>query len=162
MHFPSPERSFGITHPLGLPRPLDPDNFFGVKPVFFARNLMPVPTGCLAHFDRAVYRPYVRSLVVFLSDLEGGWEGPGFIDDPPRYCLVRDGMPAALPNDLRAVVPEPPKVRLESVLRHFDATHKEAPALQLLDLLSVISEDIGPARFAAFTGSRSWVREFLR
>ena len=54
---------------------------------------MPVPTGCLAHFDLAVYRPYMKSIVRLLADLETGWDGPGFLDDPPRYCLVRAGMP---------------------------------------------------------------------
>lgn len=162
MHFPAPEPSFGITHPLGLPRPLDPDNFFGAKPVFFARNLMPVPTGCLAHFDLAVYRPYVKSVVALLADLEPGWAGPGIVDDPPRYCLVRDGMPALLPPDLRGLLPEPPKVRLETVLSHFDRTHHQAPALQLLDLLTLVAEDLGAARFAAATAVRPWVKEFLR
>ena len=47
---------FGITHPLGLPRPVDPENVFGAKIRFFAINAMPVPTGCLEHFDEAVYR----------------------------------------------------------------------------------------------------------
>lgn len=162
MHFPAPESPFGITHPLGLPRPLDPDNFFGARALFFARNLMPVPTGCLAHFDLTVYRPYVKSIVALLADVEPGWEGPGFMDEPPRYCLVRDGMPAHLPPDLGVVLPEPPRVRLEAVLSHFDRTHAHAPALQLLDLLTLIAEDLGAVRFTAATQHRPWVKEFLR
>ena len=62
----------------------------------------------------------------------------------------------------RGLLPEPPRVRLETVLCHFDRTFHQAPALQLLDLLTLICEDLGAVRFAAITASRPWIKEFLR
>ncbi|MGH7996469.1 MAG: hypothetical protein ACREFX_08970 [Opitutaceae bacterium] len=153
---------FGVTHPLGLPRPIDTDNFFGTRRSFFAQNLMPVPTGCLAHFDGAVYRPYAKRLVAWLAAAEFGWTGPADLGDPPRYCLLRDGAPAKVPEDLREELPAPPAVPLETILEHFDRHHAKAPALQLLDLLTLISEDLGPRRFTAAIAGRSWVSEYLR
>jgi hypothetical protein len=154
--------TFGITHPLGLPRPIDVDNFFGAKGLYFARNLMPIPSGCLAHFDDAVYRPHIRNLIVLLNGLEFGWTGPAFIDGPPRYCLLRDGVPAEVPADLRALLPEPPRVTFGAVLAHFDHHHRTVAPMQLLDVLTLVSEDLGPEKFAAATAGHPWVAEFMR
>lgn len=153
---------FGVTHPLGLPRPVDVENFFGARRLFFAHNLMPVPCGCLAHFDQAVYRPYAKRLVAWLAAAEFGWSGPAQVGDPPRYCLVRDGAPATVPDDLRDEFPPPPAVRLEAVLGHFDRCHASVPALQLLDLLTLLAEDLGAKRFSAATAARPWVQQYLR
>ena len=162
MFLPSGSQQFGITHPLGLPRPLDPENFFGVKLLFFARNQMPVPTGCLADFDHTVYRPYVERIVDNLNRLEFGWSGPVVIEGPARYCLLRDGVPATVPVDLRPVIPEPPRVRFEEVLQHFAGRHGTAPPMQLLDVLTLVSEDMGRQKFAAATAGHPWVAEFMR
>lgn len=153
---------FGVTHPLGLPRPIDVENFFGAQRHFFAHNLMPVPTGCLAHFDPAVYRPYAKRVAAWLASADFGWSGPVELGDPPRYCFLRDGAPAPVPADLRDELPPPPHVRLRAVLGHFDRHHADAPALQLLDLLTLLKEDLGPRRFAAATAGRGWVAEYLR
>jgi hypothetical protein len=153
---------FGVTHPLGLPRPVDVDNIFGAQRSFFAHNLMPVPTGCLAHFDGAVYRPYMKRLVAWLAEAEFGWAGPAELGDPPRYCLLRDGAPAVIPEDLRDEFAAPPVVRLETVLNYFDKNHGKVATLQLLDVLTLISEDLGPSRFAIATSGRAWVAEYLR
>lgn len=123
---------------------------------------MPIPTGCLAHFDAAVYRPYARKIVEVLSRLEFGWTGPAMIDGPPRYCLLRDGVPATVPVDLRPLIPEPPRVKFTAVLDHFDGYHREAAPMQLLDVLTLVSEDLGPERFAAATAAHPWVAEFMR
>jgi len=153
---------FGVTHPLGVPRPIDVENFFGARRQYFARNLMPVPTGCLAPFDGAVYRPYVKQLVAWLAAADYGWSGPAQIGDPPRYCLLRGGAPAGVPEDLCDEIPPPPAVRLEAVLAHFDRNHAKAPALQLLDLLTLVAEDLGTRRFTAATASRPWVQLYMR
>jgi hypothetical protein len=154
---------FGVTHPLGLPRPIDPDNFFGARGEYFARNIMPVPTGCLDHFDEAVYRPHVRNIVGFLGALDFGWSGPGFISDPPRYCLMRDGIPTEVPQGIRSLIPEPPRVKLADVLDHFDVTRGGRGAvLQMLDILTMVSEDIDPAKFAAAIAGHPWVAELMR
>jgi hypothetical protein len=162
MFLPEPIPAFGITHPLGLPRPVDPENFFGAKPLFFARNLMPVPTGCLDYFDSAVYRPYVRSLVAFLNAHELGWGGPAIIDGPSRYCLLRGGVPASVPADLRPLLPEPPKISLRRVLNRVAETHATTNSLQLLDVLTLVSEDLGPEKFALATLDYPWVAAFMR
>jgi hypothetical protein len=147
---------------LGLPRPIDPENFFGAQSLFFSRNAMPIPTGCLAHFDEAVYRPYLERLVAFLGRLELGWSGPVQLEDPPRYCLLRDGVPTEIPEDLRAEMPEPPRVSLSALFGHFDRHHGSVVPMQLLDLLTLVSEDIGPVKFAAVAARRPWVAEFMR
>lgn len=153
---------FGITHPLGLPRPIDVGNFFGVRLSFFLDNLMPIPGGYLSHFDTAVYRPYVKDLVAALRRREFSWGGPVIAEDPPRYCLLRDGVPSRVPPDLAAELPEPPRVTLEEILAYFDRNHVWAPPLQLLDVLTLAGEDLGAARFAAATAGHPWVSEFLR
>jgi hypothetical protein len=162
MFQPSGNQQFGITHPLGLPRPIDPENFFGVKLLFFARNQMPIPTGCLADFDGAVYRPYVQSIVAHLNRLEKVWSGPVVIDGPARYCLLRHGVPASVPADLRPLMPEPPRVKFAEVLRHFDLRHAAAAPMQLLDVLTLVSEDLGRQKFALAIASHPWVAEFMR
>ncbi len=162
MFLPSGSQQFGITHPLGLPRPIDAENFFGVKLLFFARNQMPIPTGCLADFDGAVYRPYVQRIVENLNRLEFGWSGPMVLDGPPRYCLLRDGVPATVPVDLRPLIPEPPRVRFAEILQHFDRRHSAAAPMQLLDVLTLVSEDLGRQKFAAATAGHPWVAEFMR
>ncbi len=123
---------------------------------------MPIPVGCLAHFDTAVYRPYVKDLVICLSSRDFGWSGPAESIDPPRYCLLRDGIPAAVPEDLRPHLPPPPRVTLEQVLAHFDGRRARKESTQLLDVLTLVSEDLGPARFAAATARRRWVADFMR
>lgn len=162
MYFPSSERSFGITHPLGFPRPIDPENFFGAKALFFARNLMPVPMGCVAHFDVMVYRPYLRRLVAYLMTMELGWEAPAFLDNPPRYCVVRDGVAATIPPELRPMMPPPPRVPFRDVLTHFGAPEARTQPMQLLDLLTLVSEDLGSDKFTSATKSHPWVAELMR
>jgi hypothetical protein len=159
----TPSTIFGATHPLGLPRPIDPDNFFGARAMYFARNLMPIPTGCLDHFDTAVYRPYLESLVTFLGALDFGWSGPGFMSDPPRYCLLRDGVPTEVPVNIRGLLPEPPRVRLNDVLEYFDTTRGGPSAvMQMLDIFTMVTEDLGSARFEAATANHPWVAELMR
>jgi len=162
MFLPDPPPAFGITDPLGLPRPVDPDNFFGAKPLFFARNLMPVPTGCLDYFDAAVYRPYVKGLVALLNTHEFDWSGPEIIEGPPRYCLFRAGVPASVPADLRPLLPDPPRVSLRQVLDQVAETQMSANSLQLLDVLTITCEDLGPDKFAAATSDYPWVAAFMR
>ena len=154
--------SFGITHPLGLPRPIDPDNVFGAKVLFFARNVMPVPTGCLEHFDTAIYRPYLQRVVEALGGKARGWSGAVIKEWPARYCLLRDGMAAAVPPEMRPLLPEVPRVGLRSILVYLDAAHPVATPLQLLDVLTLISEDLGPEKFAAATADHPWVAAFMR
>jgi hypothetical protein len=158
----SSQIAFGITDPLGLPRPVDLDNFFGAKVQYFTRNVMPIPSGCLAHFDGAVYRPYVRSIVDFLNGLEFGWCGPAYMDGPLRYCMLRDGAPAAVPADLQPFLPEPPRVTFGTVLDHFDRHHSRVAPMQLLDVLTLVREDLGPEKFGAATAGHRWVAEFMR
>jgi hypothetical protein len=153
---------FGVTHPLGLVRPLDVNNFFGAEMTHFAGNLMPIPTGCLAHFDEAVYRPYAEKIVALLKGLEFGWHGPVMLDDPPRYCLLRDGIPTRVPEDLRAHLPEAPRVALDTILRYFGRHQDGTTPIQLLDILTLVSEDLGPVRFAAVTAGHPWVAAFMR
>jgi hypothetical protein len=153
---------FGVTHPIGLPRPIDQENFFGAKFVFFARNAMPIPTGCLAHFDAAIYRPYVQSLVGCLGRREPGWSGPITIDDPPRYGLFRYGAPAEIPADLWLGLPGAPRVSLEGILLHFDDFWETAIPTQMLDLLSLVQEDLGSAEFSTIIGRHPWVADFMR
>lgn len=162
MFLPSDQPVFGITHPLGLPRPLDPENFFGAKAQFFAFNQMPIPGGCLAHFDGAVYRPYLNDLLSHLAAQEPGWDGLARLDQPPRYCLLRDGVPSSIPLPFRSTMPTPPQVRLEGVLTHLGRHHGEESSFELLDLLTLISEDLGPYRFAAATAKHAWVADFMR
>ncbi len=162
MSFPSLPSPFGVTHPLGLPRPIERDNFFGAQARFFAANLMPVPTGCLAHFDEAVYRPHTAVIAGLLAGLEPGWGRLEVVGDPPRYCLLRDGFPCEVPSKFQPLLPEPPRVRLEAVLEHFSRCRKVAPPLQLLDILTLVAEDLGPARFASATAGHPWVAEYLR
>ena len=83
MFTPNDVPLFGITHPLGLPRPVDCENIFGAKIEFFSRNAMPVPYGSLGHFDTAVYRPYVRRLAAFLARREPGWSDAGVLIAAP-------------------------------------------------------------------------------
>jgi hypothetical protein len=152
---------FGVTHPLGVPRPIDVENFFGARRVYFAHNLMPVPSGCLAPFDGLAYRPYLKRLVAWLATAEFGWKGFAAVGEPARYCLLRDGAPAVVPPDLREELPEPPRVHLDSVLRHFARHHAQAPGFQLFDLLTLIAEDLGPERFAAATARHPWVAAYV-
>lgn len=161
--FPSKVVSlFGITHPLGLPRPVDPENLFGARIHLFVCNAMPVPTGCLEHFDAAVYRPYVKRLADFLARNEPGWSGPWILADPPRYCLLRNGALAEPSVDLEPFLPQPPVVSLAALLSHFKRCHKRVPAPQLLDTLTLIREDLGLERFSAAVDAHSWVGEFMR
>ena len=154
--------AFGVTHPLGLPRPIDSGNFFGADGRYFALNQMPIPSGCLAHFDRAVYRPHARKVVTILRRTNCDWSGAAIIDGPPRYCLLRGGAPATVPVELGPLLPEPPRVSLEEVLCYFDPPQGEALPLQLLDVLSLVSEDLGPDRFATATAAHPWVAQFMR
>jgi len=153
---------FSATHPLGLMRPLDVNNFFGARMQYFARNLMPIPSGCLAHFDRAVYRPYAESIVAVLKCVDLGWQGPAVLDDPPRYCLLHDGIPTPVPGDLRVLLPEPPRVALQAILEYFSQHQAGATTIQLLDILTLVSEDLGPARFGEATAGHPWVAAFMR
>jgi hypothetical protein len=163
MFLPSATPVFGITHPIGLPRPVDPENVFGAKISFFARNVMPVPTGCLEHFDGAVYRPYLQRLTEVLNGLSGGWSDTVLSEVPARYCLLRHGLPATIPAEIRLLLPEPPRVGIAAILLHFDDLHPIVGApLQLLDVLTMISEDIGPEKFAAATAAHPWVSAFLQ
>jgi hypothetical protein len=163
MYLRPPPTIFGVTHPLGLPRPIDAENIFGARVQYFARNMMPIPTGCLDHFDAAVYRPYVSSLVSFLGALDFGWTGPAFISDPPRYCLLRDGIPTDVPANMRGLMPDPPKVKFVDILDHFNSTRGGAGAmLQILDIFSMVEEDIGTAKFQAATEDYPWVAEMMR
>jgi len=153
---------FGITHPLGLPRPVDSENVFGAKVHFFACNAMPVPTGCLEHFDASVYRPYVKRLAAFLACRESGWTGPVILNDPPRYCLVRNGVPAEVSGELEDVLPQPPVVSLARLLSYFDRRHGRMPPSQLLDILTVIHEDLSSEKFSAAVAEHPWVADFMR
>ena len=162
MFSPPIQSFFGITDPLGLPRPIDPENFFGAKAHFFAANLMPIPGGCLAHFDGAVFRPYLRNVVALLDSFEAGWSGPVVVDDPPRYCLLRGGVATEIPPAVRPLVPEPPRVPFADILAFFDRHHADVSPTQLLDVLILASEDLGPVRFAAATADRPWVVEYMR
>ena len=162
MLLPSDQPAFGITHPLGLPRPLDPDNFFGAKTQFFACNQMPIPSGCLAHFDLAVYWPYLKRVLALLEEVEFGWDGIALANDPPRYCLVRDGIPTRIPYHLRSTLPPPPQVPLKAILAHLAKRYPEESPMELLDLLTLIKEDLGSARFAAATAGYPWVADCLR
>jgi hypothetical protein len=157
MLLPSDQPAFGITHPLGLPRPLDPDNFFGAKRQFFVSNQMPIPSGCLAHFDLAVYRPYLKSILAFLEGVEYGWNGVALADDPPRYCLLKHETPAQVPDQFWPFLPEPPQVPLQAILAHLGLRHAEESPMELLDVLTLVSEDLGSARFAAATAGHPWV-----
>ena len=123
---------------------------------------MPIPGGCLSYFDDTVYSPYVRKIAAFLNGLEFGWTGPALLEDPPRYLLLRDGVPAEVPVDLRPLLPEPPQVTLETVLAHFGRNHLQVAPMQLLDVLTLVSEDLGPERFRAATAAHPWVAEFMR
>ena len=162
MFIPKEVPLFGITHPLGLPRPVDCENIFGAKIEFFSRNAMPVPAGCLGHFDTAVYRPYVRRLAAFLARREPGWSDPGLLDDPPRYCLFRYGIPAEVPGELEALLPQPPRVSLGAMLSHLDRCHARAQPLQLLDILTLVREDAGLEKFSTAAAGHPWVAEFMR
>lgn len=158
----SDQPPFGITHPLGLPRPLDPRNFFGAKPDYFSCNQMPIPSGCLAHFDHAVYRPHLHAILAFLQAVEIGWDGLALLDEPPRYCLLRAGVPTPVPHHLRRDLPEPPRVPLQTVLAHLASHRQGFSPLELLDVLTLISEDLGTACFATATARHPWVAEFLQ
>ena len=154
--------AFGASHPLGVPRPIDTANFFGVRRDFFIHNLMPVPGGCLAHFDAAVYRPYARRLAGWLGGAHAGWSGPVDVGEPARYCLLRYGAPTAVPASRRDEMPVPPAVPLREVLRQLDSTHARQADFQLFDLLAMIAEDLGTSRFAAVTASHDWVAAYFR
>ncbi len=162
MFTPNDVPLFGITHPLGLPRPVDCENIFGAKIEFFSRNAMPVPYGSLGHFDTAVYRPYVRRLAAFLARREPGWSDAGVLDEPPRYCLFRNGRPAEVPGELEALLPQPPRVSLDAMFSHLDRCHTRAQPLQLLDILTLIREDAGLEKFSAAAAGHPWVAEFMR
>jgi len=162
MYFHSGQPVFGVTHPLGLARPVDVNNFFGAQLQYFARNLMPVPSGCLEHFDGAVYRPYAERIAALLAGMDFGWQGPAILDDPPRYCLLRDGVPTQVPDDLRSLLPEPPRVALDAILGHFGSHHAGSAPIQLLDVLTLVSEDLGAVRFAAATVGHPRVAAFMR
>jgi hypothetical protein len=84
------------------------------------------------------------------------------VDDPARYCVLRDGEPSDIPADLIPSLPPPPRVTLDTVLSHFSGVRTEAAPLQLLDVLTLIREDIGPGKFAAAVAAHPWVREFMR
>ena len=159
---PSAIPPFGVTHPIGLPRPIDLDNFFGARTEYFARNAMPIPTGCLDHFDGAVYRPYVEGIVAFLNGVAPGWSGPAVIHDPPRYCLLRAGAAAHVPIEVRPFLPAPPRVPLASVLDYFAQNRRQVAQIQLLDVISIVSEDLGPVKFAAAVVPHPWVGELMR
>jgi hypothetical protein len=146
-----------------LPRPIDVNDFFGARVQYFAQNLMPVPSGCLAYFDAAVYRPYIEKVAAILQGMDFGWSGPILISDPVRYCLLRDGIPTEVPTCLWGFLPEPPRVALEEVLSYFDRNHASTAAdLQLLDLVTLMSEDLDAAKCAAATAGHPWVAEFMR
>src|SRR5579862_3743920 len=85
---------FHVADPLGIPRPVSAVNFFGVTPERFFRNQFPVPSGCLASFDYGVYRPYLGRVGRVLKSFDPSWDAPALADDPPRYCFLRQGMPA--------------------------------------------------------------------
>ena len=162
MFLPSTIPPFGVTHQIGLPRPIDVDNFFGARIEYFARNVMPIPAGCLDHFDGAVYRPYAEEIVAFLNGLTIGWSGPAVIYDPPRYCLLCDGRAAHVPLELRPFLPPPPRVPLGAVLDYFARSRGKVASIQLLDVLTIVREDLGPAKFAAAVSEHRWVAEFMR
>jgi hypothetical protein len=163
MLFRPDQPTFGVTHPIGLPRPIDVNDFFGARVQYFAQNLMPVPSGCLAYFDAAIYRPYIEKVAAILHGMDFGWSGPVLISDPTRYCLLRDGIPMEVPACLWGFLPEPPRVALEAVLSYFDRNQAAMAAdLQLLDVVTLLSEDLDAAKFAAATANHPWVAEFLR
>jgi hypothetical protein len=152
---------FGITHPLGLPRPVDPENVFGAKIHFFARNAMPVPARCLEHFDTEVYRPYVKRIAAILARRESGWSGSEILDDPPRYCLLRKGIPTEVPEELESLLPQPPLVSFAAMLSHFDRSHTLVEPAQLLDVLTLVREDLGLEKFSAAVAAHPWVADFM-
>jgi hypothetical protein len=152
---------FLATDPLGLPRPVDVDNIFGARPQFFRENKMPVPTGCLEHFDRAVYRPYLRGVAEALAARERGWFGPVVMGVPPRYLLLRDWVPAEIPEELAALLPPPPRVPLRDLLGHFEKAYPQSRPRQLLDVLALIREDLGPLKFGLAVAGHPWVAEVL-
>jgi hypothetical protein len=93
---------------------------------------------------------------------EAGWSGPEILDDPPRYCLLRNGLPAEIPGDIEALLPQPPQVSLATMLSHFRRCHARAPAAQLLDILTLIREDVGLEKFSAAVAAHPWVADFMR
>ena len=153
---------FEVTDPLGFPRPIRENNVFGSRKELFAENLMPAPSGSLVHFHHEVFWPYVEEISRALQRLEIGWGPPRLATDPPRYCFVRDGAPTRIPADLYDELPQAPEVTLESLLAFFDVNHGWAEPMQLLDLLKLVREDLGPDRFALVTASHPWVAEFMR
>ena len=153
---------FEVTDPLGFPRPIREENVFGSRLEVFAENLMPAPSGFLIHFHHELFWPYAQLVSSALQRRETGWEAPRLAVDPPRYCFIRDGVPTRIPSDLRGELPPAPAVTLEQVLAFFDMNHAWAEPLQLLDLLTLVLEDLGPARFAVVTANHPWVAEFMR
>jgi hypothetical protein len=123
---------------------------------------MPVPTGCLEHFDEAVYRPYVTRLAAVLARRESGWSGSEILADPPRYCLRRGGIPTEVSSENEPLLPLPPLVSFAAVLSHFDRFHTCVPPAQLLDVLTLIREDMGSEKFSAAVATHPWVVEFMR
>ena len=153
---------FEVTDPLGFPRPIREDNVFGSRLDLFADNLMPQPSGFLVHFHDEVFWPYVLRIAQSLQQMELGWEAPKLAQDPPRYCFVREGAPTRIPVDLRASLEPAPTVTVEELLTFFDVNHAWAEPMPLLDLLTVIREDLGAERFGAVTARHPWVAEFMR
>jgi hypothetical protein len=153
---------FAATDPLGVPRPLDPRNVFGATRRGFAANAMPVPGGCLAYFDSDIYRPYAHEALRQVRQHGGRWDRLAVADDPPRYCFLCDGEPAAISEAFRRFLPPPPAVSIEDLASYFRINHRWASAPQLLDLLGILAEDVPPESFARLCHDHPWIPEFMR
>ena len=153
---------FRAADPLGLPRPVDPENVFGAKMQFFMENKMPVPNGCLAHFDRTVYRPFLKRVVEVLSARERGWFGPLVMGVPPRYVILRDWAPADIDEERAALLPPPPRVPIRELFAYLGQHYRQSRPPQLLDVLTLIREDLGPIKFESVSADHAWVAEAMR
>jgi hypothetical protein len=153
---------FHIADPLGIPRPVSQVNFFGVTLERIFRNQFPVPIGCLEDFDHGLYRPYIETVGKALKAKDSAWGAPTWADDPPRYCFLRKGVPEEIPPELWLRLPKPPTVAIRTVLKHLAEKRSLQHSIQLLDLLSMITEDLGPKTFKKLTRGHSWVHDVLR
>jgi hypothetical protein len=146
--------------PFGLPRPINPANFFDSTKIRWLGNRFWVPEGPLACFRTKVFDPYAKQLEAALQTKVPGLSVKT-TTRPQRYVFMLR-FTALDMRKCASIAPTPPVVTLVDVINELALTREEANPEDLLDLLTTIQEDLTEPAFTQLATRFSWVSEYLR
>jgi hypothetical protein len=149
--------------PIGFPRPIDPDNFFGISRDRWLSNRMSVPTGALAFFDAKHFRPYARRILNLAARMVGPNVKLVLTKEPGHYMLLSgdDNGPITGIENLFSRFPAPRVFTVEDVVAEVGAARTSLNDIDVLDLLDTIRRDIPTERWDACEKANPWVKGYV-